>query len=454
MKKLQYIFLASVLIFSSCKKDHNVLGADVQPASDQLGAMYSDTSVIFAYTSGYDSIPSFNDRYKFLGSNHDPVFGRTDVGIYTNINIPNAVTNVSFGDDANLVSSEIILAVSGLEIHGDAIAALSYSVFPVTNVLDKNQPYYTHNKSQHSKNSLLGSYNGTISVMNDKLVLRIPIDFNFAKSVLNNPQYLVDDATLQSTYKGFYITAEGTNLNPLNQQGYIAKFDLEDEVSGFYLYYQNGTPSPARENKKFQFTFGGVDASRYNTVTYHKGTISNASLYSQLVDKDTTKGKQNLFLKGLGGSKVKLYIPGLKNYSDSFPVSVNRAELIVNVDPSFSTNGINYDPPPKLTLVAIDESTGVESYAIDQLTDTDLARYDGNYNSDNNRYVFNIARHVQAILRGTRKNNGFYLVVADPSPLLTARRDNYTERVIVGGSGHPTLKLQFNLSYLPLRYDK
>jgi hypothetical protein len=74
---------------------------------------------------------------------------------------------------------------------------------------------------------------------------------------------------------------------------------------------------------------------------------------------------------------------------------------------------------------------------------------------------------VQAILSGARKNNGFYLVVANTDNLLTYKnyyqvpakelllvaRDNYIERVVLAGSNNALLKPVLNLSYVKIKHD-
>src|SRR5262249_6394666 len=157
-----------------------------------------------------------------------------------------------------------------------------------------------------------------------------PIDNNFASAILNNPQYLVDNSSFQNTYKGFYIKC---SLN--GDEGNIVNFDLQDEQSGFYLYYQNGTPSATKTDKAFRFTFGGVTTVAYNTIK-HSFAGASSGLMQQVIGKDTAKGADNLFLKGLGVSKARVYIPQLKSFSDSFVVAVNRAELVFHLDPVFS----------------------------------------------------------------------------------------------------------------------
>ncbi|MBK6985382.1 MAG: DUF4270 family protein [Bacteroidetes bacterium] len=49
------------------------------------------------FTQSVASVRTYNDQYKYLGSNLDPVFGRTDASIYTNFSISNNLTNISFG---------------------------------------------------------------------------------------------------------------------------------------------------------------------------------------------------------------------------------------------------------------------------------------------------------------------------------------------------------------------
>jgi hypothetical protein len=437
--------LALLALLASCKKDHTILGTDVQPPSDAVKALFSDTATIYAHTVRYDSIPSFNDRYKFLGSNQDPFFGRTDAGLYVNMNLPNNITDVSF-PNKTLISSEIILEVAELEFLGDNTTPMSYSVFAMSHTLDLNAVYYSNQNSFQNTQQLLGTFTGTPTILNDKLVLRIPINDNFARGLMENSAYLANNSVFQNEYKGFYITSSGTPLNPVSSQGNIYKFDTDDDLSGFYIYYQDGTPSPTRQNTSFRFTFSGTEAVRYNTIDYQPASGGFAALTRQIVDKDTTAGKQYLFLKGLGGTRVKLFIPGLKNYADSFSIAVNRAELFLPVDPSFSVTNAQYSVPPRLALLPIG-SDSKESFAIDELTADNLTRYDGTYNSDKNAYVFNIARHVQAILRGQRTNFGFYVVIANPDPIYTSRRDTYLERVVLCGTKNSINRPKFTLSY-------
>lgn len=442
MIKYNIIFLCILtsLCFVACKKDKSVLGSNVQPAEDGLSSSFIDNMDVFCYTKKYDSIACYNSRYKFLGHNLDPYFGEVNVGMYLNANLN--VSNWDFGTRAKIVSSEIIFAVDFLDFAGDTSALLNYSVFPLNTELNKTLVYLSNNESLHNKTPI-STASLKFSLLNGKPVLRIPIDTSYSGPLMRNKNYLVNNETFLAQYKGFYIK---TAVSP-NSQGTIFKCDLEDETSGFYIRYNVDTL------ESFKFAFKGSASVKHNTISY---TYTNAhpSLKSQLAG-DSAAGTSNLFLKGLGVSKLRLYIPNLKNLSDSFGIAVNRAELLLY--PDFTnfmqgkiSNAIRYNIPTKLSLITCD-SVGREKYVIDQINPIDAGRYDGGYDDVRKCYVFNIPRHAQSILNGKTKNYGFYVVVANPESRFTVFRDTYIDRVVLAGSANNDLRPRFNLSYIKFK---
>ncbi len=451
LKSLSFFIVLALPIFISCKKDNNILGSNVQSQEDVLNAQFSDTSQIYAHSVLIDSIASLNDNIKFLGSNQDPVFGRTDVSLYTKFALPNNITNVSFGEDANLINAEIRLAIRSLDFQGDFSTPLKYNVYEMNSNINADKFYYTNNDKLINYNNLLGTFTGTLSNIDGTLVLSIPINSTYAKSILNNPQYLINNTVFQSTFKGFYITSASSNLNPVSAQGAIAKFDLESALSGFYLYYQNGTYSPTKETKNFRFTFNGSNVVRFNEIK-HKFNDGAINILNAQIQGDTAKGNEALYLKGLGGLKVKIQIPYLLNYVSKNKVSVNRAELRFKVDVAKNGSDLKYPAPLKLALLGMD-STGKEIFTYDQINTIDFSKYGGSYDFANNEYVFNIARDVQNILNGNKKNYGFYLVVTDPDPANTARRDAYQQRIVLAGMANTQNKPIFRLTFTPFVND-
>lgn len=450
------LLLLLTALFFSCKKDHGVLGVEVQPGEDGLNADFAGDIPVYAHSSPYDSIVSYNDAWKYIGSNNDPDFGQTDVGIYFKTYL--SATNIDFGSDSKYISGEIILVLDNDWV-GDKTASLTFSVFPLDSVLyPAPRVYYTSNNRLHNK-TMISAYTCTYTSMlipgssSSVLVpvLRIKLDSNYMKSLMFDTQNLVDNDTYQAKYKGYYIAASIAG----GGEGAIFKANLDNDYSGLHLFYT--TAAVPEDTIDFNFKTKGALNSRFNTVKFN---------YSQnLKDQfqDSTLGSSALYLKGLGGTRLKVQIPFLQNYSDSFQVSVNRAELIFNIDQSFTALG-NYTKPPRLTLLSMD-TIGRETYLQDLKSTTDNIRYDGYYDESNKRYVFNLAREAQLIFRGQKKNRGFYLVVSNVQTafnfgydtggniLLPVRRDDYVERVIFAGASNATLKPKFNLFYVKFKND-
>jgi hypothetical protein len=450
---LKYSFFALIVIavFSCKKKPDTTLTANVQGGEDALFAYVSDTATMEMHTIPYDSIRTYQDPFKYLGSNQDPVFGRTNASIYTNVSLPNSVFDITFGDDAVLDSAEFILTFTQSFV-GDTTNALRYQAYQLTEAMDINRLYCTYNTVAHSA-GLLSDVVRRISYTSGYYTIRMPLDKNYAAGMINNPQFLVDNTTFQNTYKGFYFTTQNTALNP-GYQGALMKIDLDNPISGVYVYYHNGSSSSSRVPKSYRFPFSGDNSSRFNHVDYDYHSAANSLLVEQLDKSDTTKGRQNLFIKGLGGSKTVIRLPYIKNYADSCPIAVNRAELIFNIDQSFINNGSGtYDPPNQISMVACD-ANGREIYLKDQYYTADLLRFGGSYDPVNKQYVFNISRHLQDIMSGKMYNYGFYLVVANTDRFSVPRRDDKAERAVLGGLANALYKPTFRLTYVRFPYDK
>jgi hypothetical protein len=439
------VFLAAAGIFYQCKKDHSVLGNEVIPDSDRLSSDAGMNFPVFAHTVTYDSVYSINSvatigDVKFLGSNRDPSFGKTDIGLCLNINIPG--TAISIGAFTELVSAEIVLAVNNDRFIGQRAAPLTFSVFPLDSTLKADRSYFTSNDRLHNKNQLLARHTTAFTTYEGLPAVRIPIDPGYAGEILKNTAALSSNETLRSAYKGFYILPSCGDT-----EGIIYECDLSTSSSGFYLRCKNS----AGKDTSFMFSFSGSGSARYNTVKF----TPLPELQNQL-EGDTALGANKLFLKGPGSTKLKVQIPFLKNYGDTFNVAVSRAEVIFYVDPEYasfveSKVGFKYPVPPRLALLPADSLGRELLETLDQKSSTYLSRYGGVYDVDNKRYVFNIPLHAQAILNGNRKNYGFYLVIADPAGINILRRDNFIEGVVLGGSNKGAKKPVLNLSYAHIK---
>lgn len=447
------LFLLLTLLFSCKKKDDDsVLGLDVQPTNDLVGITITDTASVYMYTQKVDSVKTYNDQYKYLGSNMDPIFGRSDASIYTNFSISNNLTNVSFGTNPVLDSAEMVMVFMG-DALGDTLTPLTYDVHLLNANLDANRSYYTASHIAYSSSKVC-SVTGKLKIRNSNVCLVLPLDNNFARYILQTNSNLTNNTAFQSAYKGFYITTSNSALGGPGS-GAIRRFDLDNDLSGVNLYYHDGN-SASSKGQVFQFTFRGSDALRFNDVKHNYAAGATPNLYDQLTGSktaDTLKGNANVYLNCFGGTRTRVYLPYLKNFNDSVNVSISRAELIVKVDDIVSPASSYYGTPANLALIACN-ADGVEELVYDQLETTDFVKYDGTYDATNKQYTFNIARQMQKILNGSIQNYGFFLVNALPNRAYVIRRDNRLERVVFGGKTNMNFKPVFKVTYVKYPYDK
>jgi hypothetical protein len=448
------VLLVFTLLFSCKKKeDESVLGLDVQPENDMIGLTITDTTSILMYTQKVvNTIRSYNDQYKFLGSNQDPIFGRTDASIYTNISISNNLTNVSFGANPVLDSAELVIYFPGQAI-GDTSTPLKYDVHLLSEKMVAGTTYSVSSHLQKSSSTVC-SVTGKLKLRGTKTCLVLPLEYNMAQYILQTTSNLINNAAFQNAYKGFYITTANSVLGTPGS-GAIRRFDLDSEVSGLNLYYHDGN-SVNTKGQTFLFSFRGNDAVRFNHIDHNYVAGASQNLYDQITGTENAaliKGESNVYLNCFGGTRTKIYLPYIQNLVDSHKVSINRAELIVKVDDITSPYTYKYGYPANLALIVCN-ADGVEELVYDQLETSDFVKYGGNYDGTKKQYVFNIARQIQKILNGEVGNYGFYLVNASPNRSIVIRRDDRMNRVVLGGTSNANFKPVFKLTYIKYPYDK
>lgn len=425
-----FIILILLLIaMGSCKKDRRTLDTTVQPTTDLTASGNVQQLPVSMVTGNYGNIQVFNSKFKFLGTNNDPVFGRTQVGLYLDPHYSTA--DVDFTPPVTVDSAVFVFAVDPARFAGDLHAKLTYSVFRVDSVLSRKRVYTSGTENLHHPAPLGAAaeraYDDTARTV------RVPLDPSFATAMLNDPLLsAAGTAGFDDKYRGFYIKAS----TAAGSEGVIMSCDLEAAKSGLFFYYKDSSDAP---QTVMRFVFGGDNGVRFNTVQ-HDRSAAHPSLQSQLAGDSSAS--EHVFLQGLGGTRVRVDIPIKPETSDSFNLAISRAELVLNVDESFITN--QYKVPPAISLLPIGAG-GQDTLIQDQLTSTDNVRYGGQYL--NGQYVFNIARHAQAIVNGEKANRGFYLVVSGPDRVSTLFRDEYFERAVIGGAANATLKPKFTLSY-------
>ncbi|MBL7937285.1 MAG: DUF4270 family protein, partial [Bacteroidia bacterium] len=259
------LLLLSLIVSCKKKDDDSVLGLDVQPENDLVEVTITDTASVYLHTQKVDSVKSYNDQYKYLGSNQDPIFGRTDASIYTNFSISNNLTNLSFGTNPVLDSAEMIIRYMGQSI-GDTTTVLTYDIYVLNENLSSSVSYYTSSTIPKSY-SKISTLTGRLKPRGSNICLVLPLDKNFSEYILKTTSNLTNNTAFQNAYKGFYITTSNSSLGGPGS-GAIRRFDLDDDASGVALYYHDNN-SLSTKGQSFLFSFRGIDALRFNHIKHN-----------------------------------------------------------------------------------------------------------------------------------------------------------------------------------------
>ncbi|MEI7594329.1 MAG: DUF4270 domain-containing protein [Bacteroidota bacterium] len=428
MKKIIF-FLIIIIAFSACKEKDEI-GLDVLPPSDKLGVSFTDTVTIETYCVREDSIPSGGTSSALLGTINDPVFGKTTAGFCTQFTLP--TSNVSF-QTPTLDSIVLSLAYAGY--YGDTLNPLQIEVYKLTESLSPDSVYYSDRVIQTdginlASGTIVPHPTDSVMVGSGKMTshLRIKLDDSFGQMFLNasGTADLSNTTEFRKFFKGLKVIASSS----VSGTGSVLYFDLlsKTDLSKLTVYYNDSL------SYSFKIT---SDCARLNTFTHDYSSAS--SINSQL--SSPSQGQTITYVQPMGGLRVKVNIPYIKNFNDLGSISINKAELIVTAESSNASN-TTLSVPSKLSFVAIGDN-GQNTYLTDWSVEGD-AFFGGSLNSTTKQYSFNIARHIQDILLGKISNNGFYLMVSG-----SAVRAN--RLLLYGGSKSQPGRLRLKLTYTKIQ---
>ena len=148
--------------------------------------------------------------------------------------------------------------------------------------------------------------------------------------------------------------------------------------------------------------------ARFATIDHNGYLDASQDLKRQILNHDSAQGASNLFLQGMGGVKIKLKFPYLKNFGKGKVISINDAILeLKNMETDTTLS-----PPPTLTMIRQD-SIGRIGYLVDDNEGTSY--FGGTYNSKTRSYFFRLTQHMQKVLQNSYKNHfDLYIMVNTP----------------------------------------
>jgi hypothetical protein len=168
------------------------------------------------------------------------------------------------------------------------------------------------------------------------------------------------------------------------------------------LYYHN------QENDSLKFSYViNSNCGRFGHFD-HDYTQGSADFVSQVLEKDTTLGKNVCYVQALGGVKTFIRFPHLANYYDNGSIAVNEARFFLSC----------YEPEPvldvaKVLIMVKRNSEGSYDILEDQLNGDGY--FGGYYDENDHGYWFRITNTIQDLMRSEEPDYGFEIYLSGGS---------------------------------------
>jgi len=406
--------VVALALLSSCN-DPDLVGVDLQPASEQPNVGVIDTFTINTYTVEEDSLVMWSPLKNllesptlYLGSLDDPYVGKSFAGFVSQIRLGNTITSGTFAGVTT--PDSIVLSMNMRAIVGDSEAVHNISVYELKEDLYTDSSYYSGRN--YSKGDLLGHVQLVPELVDSAVVggtkvspqLRMPLDTAFGgklmREYISNPTTFSSNTNFLSYLKGVVL------VDSANGTGSILTMPSTSSFHKLTIYFSG--------NKYYEFLID-ANAVRFSYFK-HDYLPSNTDLVQD----------NQLVVSSMAGLKDSIFIPHLKELYANGPIAISKAELVIKRLSGSSTTGfLNHDN----LLVFGSDSLGKNTSIADALESTTY--YGGSYDATHEEYKFNVARYVQQTLKKVVENGGkdYGLFIAAAGSTSNARRS-----VLQGGT--------------------
>ncbi len=407
------------LSFSNCTNSDEI-GLNLTPPGEKFHFMVDSSTVISAMTLRQDSVTSEKRTSSLLGSMNDPIFGKTNASLMTQLRLSS--NEVDFGTNPQIDSVVLLMKYQGH--YGDTTQLQSFRVYELTKDLYFDSTYY-------STQNMAGFYDPTASIGTheyfpkpdeDSVLIRLSPDFG-NKLLRTDTAYLSNNTTWLSYFKGLYLESA-----PVEQGGSIIYYDLTNGKSRLQLFYHNDVT----DSLKYEIVIN----SNCSWVNLFNHNYSGSQIENKI--NDSLDIHPEVYLQGMGGlrTKLNLKLPEAMMNKINDGVTINKAELVITLpgDPTISNFGL----PASLRVFNVGADN--KNMFIPDLS-LGEAYYGGSYLSASKTYRFNIGRYVQELVHPNPDkriaNTGLFVVITDER--------TSANRIIVDN------KMKLIITYTPLQ---
>lgn len=428
--------MIGIMAFASCKKSPETIGNNLISDDSFISIYHTDTTEIICH-SYLDSVATDNATSALLGAMHDPVFGNTEAGFYTQFRP--SVAGQSFGN--NPVVDSLVLQLCLVGYYGDTTVMQTVHAYELTDSLVFEDSYYSHSTvatgsidhangyqfcpRPKTKVHIIGSDTVT------QPIIRIPLSQELGNQLVNldTTAYSRPDRFKQH-FKGLYVTCA-----PVGLDGAISSINLTNNTyTLLQLYYHNA----ATPDKPMRYNFYVTSSDAYFNHFDHDYTQGSPEFVSQLMEGQEALGQSTLYLQTMGGVRAKVLFPNLTHWTDTLEgcrLVVNEAKLILPAKAALMDS--IYKAPKNFLLVGFSSDT--TTYLLPDYIEGS-AFFDGTYHSSQQAVSFRITEYLQSMIDGKRDNLGLSLGI-------NGAAYNATRYIINGPEASDGEKMRLEVTY-------
>ena len=402
---LALMIVTMVLAFASCKKSPETIGNDLISGDNYISIFHTDTVEMLCH-SYLDSVVTSSASNVMLGAMHDPIFGNTEAGFYTQFRP--SVAGQSFGNSPVVDSLVLQLYIAGY--YGDTTVLQTVRAYELTDTLSIQTAYYNTTVVSTSMVDQANGYQfrphpktkthviGTDTV--SQPIVRIPLSLELGQYLMTLDTTAFSRPDLFKQYfKGLYLTCD-----PVGLDGAITYLNLtNNNFSMLQLYYHNA----ATPEKPMRYSFYVTSSDAYFNHVDHDYSQGSPEFVQQVLEGETALGQQAVYLQALGGVKTWIKFPNLSHWTDTLEgchLVVNEAKLVIPAS-MLATDSI-YKAPSAYYLVGF--SSDSTTYLLPDYYEGSNY-FGGSYNESQQAVTFRISEYLQSMIMEKRENLGLSL---------------------------------------------
>lgn len=430
-------WMTATTFLVSCDQGPAGLGADVLPANDIVGVVYTDTIPLSLTTVVNDSINTYQSTSQLMGNYVDPQFGTITAKTFTQV-FPRSGLN--FGDPADLIFDSLVLKVTFTDAYGRLEQPQTLRVHEITGDWPDTTVVYSNTLLDFDPADL-----GTGQQINfdESSVLtgtmRVRLADELGERILFGDSTILADRDRFRTevLKGLVLETDPVKFVNREPGAIFSLFGQESD-SLLILHYQKFNPDSQR-----YITFREPFVITTSTPRYHsvERSETGGTLFELATAEGDTSQQYELIQGGLY-TKTWVQFPTLEFDQ---PFLVAKATVILPVDPDLLGTQDRYTPPLQILALRANESGNellVDNLGLSVSSSTTTLTYD----SDRQAYVIPITGYLQRLYNQSIDDDFGFTILP-----LNAR--SAVERAILAGTNHPNPdlrpKLELTLGSVP-----